>query len=55
MFGLFSKEDPNLKRNRKTQQLREEQWREHWQEQRSPEPKPVRPPQKRSTQVIRFR
>ncbi len=55
MFGVFGKEDPNLKRNRKAQKLREEQCREHWQEQRSPDHEPVRPPQKRSTQVIRFR
>ena len=33
MFGLFSKEDPNLKRNREAQKMREEQWRQQWQEQ----------------------
>ena len=45
MFGLFSDEDPNLKRNRKAQKLRDKQWREHWEEQRSKnlKPKPERP------------
>ena len=64
MFGLFSK---NLKRNRKAQELREEQWREYWQEQeyweeqrQNLKPKPVGPRQKRTpgverTQVTRFR
>ena len=59
MFGLFSK---NLKRNRKSTQLRDKEWREHWQEQRSRnlKPEPVRPllkrtGGKRTAEVIRFR
>lgn len=53
MFGLFSKEDPNLKRNRKAQK----KWQEQWQ---NLEPEPVRPIQKgsyqkRSSRVIHFR
>lgn len=56
MFGLFGKEDPNLKRNRKAQQLRDKEWREHC-EQRSVnlKPKPVAPRKKQSPQVVRFR
>ncbi len=39
MFGLFSKEDPNLKRNRKTQELRNQQQLEQWQQQRQEQQK----------------
>jgi len=34
MFGLFSKEDPNIKRNRQAQELRNKQQREEQQERR---------------------
>ena len=56
MFGLFSKEDLNLKRNRKAQQLRDKEWREHRQEQRqNQEPRSVALRQKHSPKVIRFK
>ena len=34
MFGLFSKEDPNIKRNHQAQELRNKQQREEQQERR---------------------
>ena len=62
MFGLFSKEDPNLKRNRKAQKLRQERLQEQWQEQRQNlQPKPEHPllkgtsGGKRTAGVIPFR
>jgi len=56
MFGLSSKEDPNLRRNRKAQQLRDKEWREHRQEERQNiEPRPVALRQKHSPKVIRFK
>ena len=53
MFGLFRKEDPNLKRNREAQQLREMQ--QVWKKKLGPDVEPPRPIQKRVPRVLLFR
>ena len=53
MFGLFRKEDPNLKRNREAQQLREMQ--QVWKKNLEPDDEAIRPLRKRVPRVLIFR
>ena len=53
MFGRFRKEDPNLKRNREAQQLRE--MHQVWKKNLEPDAEPLRPLRKRAPRVLLFR
>ncbi len=53
MLELFRKEDPNLKRNREAQQLREMQ--QVWKKNLGPDGEPLRPLRKRVPRVLLFR